>query len=199
MKPLLILATVIGLVSNSLAQQAEVGKPAPNFTLKNASGKSVDLSSFKGKTVVLEWVNFGCPFVKKHYDTKNMQNLQKEAADKGVIWLSICSSAPGNQGNESPGAGAEKAKQYDSNAAAYLLDEDGKVGQTYGAKTTPDMFVINPEGVLVYAGAIDDKPTPDHSTVDTPNNYVRAALNSIADGKPVATPSTKSYGCAIKY
>lgn len=199
MKHFLILATVLGLAANSFAQQAEVGKPAPNFTLKNAAGKPVELSSFKGKTVVLEWVNFGCPFVKKHYDTKNMQNLQKEAADKGVVWLSICSSSPGNQGNESAGAGAAKAKEYDSNAAAYLLDEDGKVGKEYGAKTTPDMFVINPEGVLVYAGAIDDQPTPDKSTVNTANNYVRAALNSIADGKPVETPTTKSYGCAVKY
>jgi peroxiredoxin len=177
----------------------QVGKPAPNFSLKDLSGKEHDLSDFKGKYVVLEWVNFGCPFVKKHYGSENMQKLQKEFVDKGVVWLSICSSAPGKQGNETPDAAKKGLEQYGSVASAYLSDKDGKVGKLYNAKTTPEMFIVNPEGVLIYAGAIDDKPTPKPETVAGANNFVKAALNEATSGKPVSVPSTKPYGCSVKY
>lgn len=177
----------------------QVGQPAPGFTLKDTSGKEHSLSDFKGKTVVLEWINYGCPFVKKHYESKNMQTLQKEAAAKGVVWLAICSSAPGKQGNETPETGRTKTEGYESAAAAYLVDEDGKVGKLYNAKTTPEMFVINPEGVLVYAGAIDDNKSPDPAVIPDSKNYVKAALEEVLAGKPVTTATTTSYGCSVKY
>jgi peroxiredoxin len=177
----------------------EIGKPAPNFSLKDLSGKEHQLSDLKGKYVVLEWVNFGCPFVKKHYGSENMQGLQRQFVDKGVVWLSICSSAPGKQGNESPSAAKEGLAKFGSHATAYLVDADGKVGKLYGAKTTPQMFVIDPEGVLIYSGAIDDKPTPDPKTVASAKNFVQAALNEAASGKTISVSSTKPYGCSVKY
>jgi cytochrome oxidase Cu insertion factor (SCO1/SenC/PrrC family) len=183
----------------SVYASPEVGKRAPDFTLTDLSGRKHELSDLKGKFVVLEWVNFGCPFVRKHYGSENMQKLQKEVVDKGVVWLSICSSAPGKQGNESPDAAKSGLARFGSAATAYLVDADGKVGRLYKAKTTPEMFVINPEGVLIYAGAIDDKPTPDPSTVAGSNNYVEAALNEATSGKSVSVPSTKPYGCSVKY
>ena len=176
-----------------------VGKPAPDFTLPDLSGKQHELSDYKGKYVVLEWVNFGCPFVKKHYGSQNMQTLQKEFVDKGVVWLSICSSAPGKQGNETPDAAKKGISKFGWAASAYLVDADGKVGKLYNAKTTPDMFVIDPEGTLIYAGAIDDRPTPKPSTVSGASNYVKAALNEATAGQAVSVPSTKPYGCAVKY
>jgi peroxiredoxin len=183
----------------SVYAKPEVGRPAPDFTLADLSGNQHELSELEGKYVVLEWVNFGCPFVKKHYGSENMQKLQKEFVDKGVVWLSICSSAPGKQGNETPDSAKSGFQQFGSAATAYLVDEDGKVGKLYSAKTTPEMFVINPEGVLIYAGAIDDKPTPNPSTVASSKNYVKAALNEAMSGKGVSMPSTKPYGCSVKY
>jgi peroxiredoxin len=177
----------------------KVGKPAPDFSLPDLSGKQHELSDYKGKYVVLEWVNFGCPFVQKHYGSENMQKLQKEFADKGVVWLSICSSAPGKQGNESPEAAKKGISEFGWEASAYLQDEDGKVGKLYNAKTTPEMFVVDPEGTLIYAGAIDDKPTPDPSTVKGSNNFVKAALTEATAGKDVSVPLTKPYGCSVKY
>lgn len=175
------------------------GAMAPGFTLTDASGKSHSLSSYKGKWVVLEWVNYDCPFVKKHYDSGNMPKLQKAALDKGAVWLSINSSAPGKQGHFE---GAELGKRIaDAKAvpAAYLIDADGKVGMEYKAKTTPTMFVINPEGKVVYAGAIDDKASTDREDVATAKNYVTAALDAGMAGKAVQTASTQSYGCGVKY
>ena len=177
----------------------EVGKPAPDFTLSDLLGKKYELSDYKGKYVVLEWVNFGCPFVRKHYGSENMQHLQKEFTDKGVVWLSICSSAPGKQGNETPDAAKKGISKFGWAATAYLSDEDGKVGRLYNAKTTPDIFVVDPKGTLIYAGAIDDKPTPDPATVKGSNNYVKAALTEATAGKPVSVPTTKPYGCSNKY
>lgn len=179
--------------------ETEVGKPAPDFTLKDTSGKEHKLSDLKGKYVVLEWVNYGCPFVKKHYDSGNMQKLQSEATGKDTVWLAVCSSAPGKQGNFPAAEAAEKTKAYKSAATAYLIDDTGTVGQLYGAKTTPDMFVINPEGVLIYKGAIDDKPSPDAAAIASATNYVQLALNEAAAGKAVSNPSTKPYGCGVKY
>lgn len=198
MKKLLVPALVLGFAATVLAAP-EIGKLAPDFTLKDTAGKEHSLADFKGKTVVLEWVNFGCPFVKKHYDSKNMQTLQKEAGEKGVVWLSICSSAPGKQGNETPDAGKTKAAEYGSSATAYLVDESGAVGKLYNAKTTPEMFIINPEGTLVYMGAIDDNRSPDPAVIPNSKNYVKAALDETLSGKPVSAVSTQSYGCSVKY
>jgi peroxiredoxin len=194
-----LLAVVTLALAASVQASPQLGKPAPDFSLNDLSGKNHDLSDLKGKFVVLEWVNFGCPFVRKHYGSENMQRLQKEFTEKGVVWLSICSSAPGKQGNETPETAKTGLSRFGSAASAYLVDQDGKVGRLYGAKTTPDMFVINPEGILIYAGAIDDKPTPDPSTVSGANNYVEAALKEAESGKAVSVPSTKPYGCSVKY
>jgi len=202
MKKILALASAAALfaalVPAAHAQPA-IGKPAPEFTLKDTAGKEHSLSDFKGKTVVLEWVNHGCPFVKKHYGPGNMQKLQKAATDKGVVWLSICSSAPGKQGHMDAAAAAAKSKEVNANATAYLLDEDGTVGKAYNARTTPEMFVINPEGALVYMGAIDDKASVDPADIDSAVNHVTAALEEALAGKPVTVPTTKPYGCSVKY
>jgi len=187
------------LILLASAVHAEVGEPAQNFTLKSAAGKEVSLSDFKGKVVVLEWTNPGCPFVKKHYGSGNMQKLQKDAATKGVVWLSICSSAPGKQGNLSAEDAAKLCASNGSAATAYLLDDNGKVGQLYGAKRTPEMYVINKEGKLVYHGAIDDKKTPDPADIAGAKNYVAAALDEVLAGQPVSTPNTEAYGCSVKY
>ena len=193
----ILAALAIGAAS--VYAKPEVGKPAPDFGLTDLSGKKHDLSDFKGKYVVLEWVNFGCPFVKKHYGTENMQKLQREFVNKDVVWLSICSSALGKQGNETPDAAKSSFQKFGSAASAYLVDGDGKVGKLYGARTTPQMFIVNPEGVLIYAGAIDNKPTPDPATVTNAKNYVKAALDEATTGKNVSTPSTKPYGCSVHY
>jgi peroxiredoxin len=175
------------------------GAMAPDFTLTDAAGKSHSLSSYKGKWVVLEWVNYDCPFVKKHYGSGNMQKLQKAAMDKGAVWLSINSSAPGKQGHFEGAALTQRIAEAKAAPAAYLIDADGKVGMEYKAKTTPTMFVINPEGKVVYAGAIDDKASTDQEDVATARNYVTAALDAGMAGKAVQTASTQSYGCGVKY
>lgn len=182
-----------------LHAQVEPGSVAPDFTLPNANGKPTSLSEFKGKVVVLEWTNFGCPFVKKHYGSGNMQKLQADAASKGVVWISICSSGPGRQGYLSVADVNESFSKQESKAAAYLVDEDGKVGRLYGAKTTPDMFVINPEGLVVYHGAIDDKKSPNPADIETAKNYVSAAITETLAGQSVKEPLTQPYGCSVKY
>lgn len=178
---------------------AEIGKPAPNFKLASAGGKEYSLSDYKGKWVVLEWINLQCPFVRKHYDSKNMQTLQQAYAKKEVVWLSICSSAPGKQGNFSGEELTAKIKEVGSNFAAYLIDGNGKVGHIYGAKTTPHMFIINPKGVLVYAGAIDDKPSTKVEDVKGAANFVSAALDAGLSQKEIKVSNTVSYGCNVKY
>jgi peroxiredoxin len=193
--PLLLLAAI--LTSSVLHAAPEIGQPAPAFTLKDSAGKSVALADFKGRTVVLEWFNEGCPFVRKHYGSGSMQALQKQATDDGVVWLSIVSSAPGKQGFLTPEAAAAKKKEL--NSTALLLDPDGTVGRLYEARTTPDLFVINSAGVLVYKGAIDDQPTPDPATLAGARNYVAAALAALKAGRPVEPAQTKSYGCSVKY
>lgn len=179
--------------------QAGVGDPAPGFTLKSASGKEVSLSDFKDRIVVLEWTTPGCPFVKKHYDSGNMQKLQKEAAAKGIVWLTICSSGPGKPGYLTPEEALKATSENGSASTAYLIDEDGKVGRLYDAKRTPEMYVINKEGVLVYHGAIDDRKTPDPADIAGAKNHVMAAVEDLLAGKSVDTPKTEAYGCAIKY
>lgn len=179
--------------------QVEVGKPAPDFTLQNGSGKSVTLSEHKGKVVVLEWVNHGCPFVVKHYGSGNMQKLQADATAKGVVWLSICSSASEKQGHMSAADASKACAEKQSAATAYLLDESGEVGKKYGAKVTPELYVIDAEGLLVYHGAIDDKKSTNPSDIAGAKNYVTAALEEVLASKPVSTPKTDAYGCSVKY
>jgi peroxiredoxin len=179
--------------------QVEVGKPAPEFTLQDCSGKSVTLSDYKGKVVVLEWVNHGCPFVVKHYGSGNMQKLQADATAKGVVWLSICSSAPEKQGHMSAADASKACAEKQTAATAYLLDESGEVGKKYGAKVTPELYVVNAEGLLVYHGAIDDKKSTNPGDIAGAKNYVAAALEEVLASKPVSTPKTDAYGCSVKY
>jgi len=188
------------LVATGTAVAApQVGQPAPEFTLTDSNGQSHKLSDFKGKFVVLEWLNHGCPFVVKHYESGNMQNLQKEYTGKDVVWLSIVSSAPGKQGHMSPEETNKAKAEKGSAATAVRLDEDGTVGKLYDAKVTPELYVINPAGVLVYSGAIDDKKSTDPADVAGAKNYVKQALDEAMAGKPVSEPSTTAYGCSVKY
>lgn len=197
MKTHLLFLSLLAAVSLHAAPQ--IGKPAPAFTLKDTAGKEVSLADYKGKYVVLEWINYGCPFVQKHYVSKNMQNLQKEYTGKDVVWLSICSSAAGKQGNLSAADIEKKNQEYGANFSAYLIDDNGAVGREYDAKTTPEMYVVNPEGVLIYKGAIDDKPTAKPEDVKGASNYVQTALNAALAGEPIPVTETKPYGCSVKY
>lgn len=185
--------------SSPAAGQAEAGKKAPDFTLTDLSGKNVTLSKLNGRFVVLEWFNDGCPFVKKHYIGGNMQSLQSEAVKKGVVWLTICSSAPGKQGHHSTEEYKQVLKDWKAEPTHFLVDSEGTVGHLYGAKTTPDMFVISKDGTVIYAGAIDDQPVPDPTSVKGAKNYVKEALDQCLAGKEITTKSIKSYGCSVKY
>jgi hypothetical protein len=193
-------ATIAGLVMTATAYAApEVGKPAPDFSAADSNGKTVKLSDFRGKTVVLEWTNDGCPYVKKHYNSNNMQNLQKDATGKGVVWLTVISSAPGMQGYVD-GAGANALTQARGAApTAVLLDPEGTAGHLYDARTTPHMFIVSADGTLVYMGGIDDKPSSDPASLEGAKNYVRAALDELSAGKPVTEAVTRPYGCSVKY
>jgi hypothetical protein len=186
-------------LAEEVASSAVVDKPAPDFSLPGVDGKPWKLSDFKGRYVVLEWNNFDCPFVKKHYGSGNMQALQKQYMEKGVVWLTICSSAEGKQGYFEPDAITGRMKDLRMSPTAYLRDVDGKVGRLYGAKTTPHMFVIDARGTLAYAGAIDDTPSTDPADVAKAKNYLSAALDAVLAGKPVATASSQPYGCSVKY
>lgn len=192
-----ILAVLVAAGTAVAAPQ--VGEPAPAFTLTDSNGQSHNLADFKGKFVVLEWLNHGCPFVVKHYDSGNMQKLQKEYTGKDVVWLSIVSSAPGKQGHMTPEETNKAKAEKGSGATAVLIDEDGTVGKLYDAKVTPELYVINPEGVLVYMGAIDDKKSTDAADVAGAKNYVKQALDEALAGNPVSEPTTTAYGCSVKY
>ena len=183
----------------STLKEPAVGGPAPAFTLTDSKGTQHNLADYKGKYVVLEWVNLGCPFVKKHYESGNMQATQKKAVDKGVVWLSVNSSAKWKQGNMSPAAWNDEIAGRKMASTAVLLDESGEVGRASGAKTTPHMYIVNPDGVLIYKGAIDDQPTTNKDSIPGARNYVLAALDESMAGKPVSTASTQSYGCSVKY
>jgi len=199
MKQMLTTLAALAVIAAPAKAALVVGKPAPNFKLSDTNGRPVTLSEFRGRTVVLEWHNPGCPFVKKHYDSGNMQKSQATAAKDGVVWLSINSGAPGKQGYMS---GAE-AKTHPATAgarpASYLLDPRGVVGKAYDAKTTPHMFVINKAGTLVYAGGIDDKPTANPADIRTARNNVLEALLELKAGKAVSVATSRPYGCAVKY
>ncbi len=194
-----LLAVAVASAPAPATAAAVVGQPAPGFTVKDVGGKTHSLSAYKGKFVVLEWVNFDCPFVKKHYGSGNMQNLQKAYTGKGVVWLSVGSSAPGKQGNFPPETLVSMLKERAAVPNAYLVDADGTVGRAYGAKTTPHMFVVDPSGTLVYAGGIDDKPSTDLEDVKRAKNYVQAALDEALAGKAVTTTTSQPYGCSVKY
>jgi peroxiredoxin len=190
---------VLALSAGAALAGVEVGQPAPDFSLPDTNGQNHQLSQYKGKWVVLEWYNPDCPFVRKHYGSGNMQSLQKEFTAKGVVWLSIDSSAPGQEGNYPADKLNEIASSQGVSRTALLLDPDGKVGHAYGAKTTPDMYIINPEGKLVYEGAIDSKPTTVVADLKTATNYVKVALDSSMTGKSVSQTVTRPYGCSVKY
>jgi len=177
----------------------EVGQPAPGFSLPDTHGVTQNLSDYRGKIVVLEWMNHECPYVRKHYESGNMQALQKEATAQDVVWLSIVSSAPGEQGHVSAAEANEIIAQTGAVATARLLDPEGATGRLYGAKTTPHMFIVDQGGVLVYAGAIDDSPSSNPKTIHNATNYVQVALADLAAGKPVAQAVTRPYGCSVKY
>jgi peroxiredoxin len=178
---------------------AAVGTAAPAFSLPGSDGKTHTLAEYAGKVVVLEWFNRECPYVKKHYDSRNMQGLQKAYTGRDVIWLSIVSSAPGKQGHTSASAAAATVKELDAAPTVVLLDEVGTVGQAYGAKTTPHMYVIGKDGTLVYQGAIDDDPSFKPDGIPTAKNYVRRALDETLSGQPVSEPVSTPYGCSVKY
>lgn len=176
-----------------------IGQPAPAFTATDADGQTRSLSDFKGKTVVLEWTNEGCPYVKKHYSSGAMQGLQKSATSDGVVWLTVVSSAPNTQGYLAPAAAKGWKAKNDAASTALLVDSSGAVGKAYDARTTPHMYVIDKTGKLAYMGGIDDKPVADPSSLNGATNYVSAALGDLKAGRAVATPVTKAYGCSVKY
>ncbi len=201
MKTKLILTILTSIAASSLfaAESPKNGTAAPAFSANDAKGKTHALADYKGKHVVLEWFNPECPFVKKHYSGGDMQKLQEEFAGKGVVWMSINSSAKGKEGHLTPEQATKQIADWKMNNTTLLLDEDGKIGQTYGAKNTPHMFIINPEGNLIYQGAIDSKATPNAADIAGSTNYVKAALEEALASKPVSNASTKPYGCSVKY
>ncbi len=199
MKQMLTAFAALTVLAVPASAAPVVGKAAPNFKLADANGKPVTLSDYKGKSVVLEWNNPDCPFVRKHYDSGNMQAAQAAAAKDGVVWLSINSGAPGKQGHMSGTEANAFVTKAGARPSAYLLDPRGVVGKTYDAKTTPHMFIVNKAGTLVYAGGIDDKPTPNPADIKGARNHVLAALSEIKAGKAVSVPTSRPYGCSVKY
>jgi peroxiredoxin len=194
----LVTLAVSSLFSAAAFATAVPGQPAPGFAVTDLSGKPVKLEDYKGKTVVLEWINFGCPFVMKHYNSGNMQALQKRYASD-VVWLAVNSTNKGHSDWADPGPLNAQLKQLGAAPARYLVDEPGSMGLAYGAKTTPHMYIIDPQGKVVYNGAIDDKRSTNPADVKTAKNYVVAALDELKAGKPVSVASTQPYGCSIKY
>jgi len=197
MKSLIALAVAAALPVSALAN-AVVGQSAPGFTVTDLSGKPVKLEDFKGKTVVLEWHNFGCPFVQKHYKSGNMQALQKKYGSD-VVWLAVNSTNKSASDYTEPAKLTTQLKDFGATPAGYLMDEPGTMGKAYGAKTTPHMYIIDPTGKVVYNGAIDDKRSTNPEDVKTSKNYVSAALDEMKAGKPISVASTAPYGCTVKY
>jgi peroxiredoxin len=201
MKTKIILSVVTSFIAAAAfaLEAPPVGSAAPEFSLPDASGKTHSLSQYKGKYVVLEWFNPECPFVKKHYGSDNMQKLQTEYTSKGVVWFTIDSNAPGTEGNITPEQAQKITSSWKTHQTALLLDPDGKAGRAYGAKNTPHMVIINPDGKIAYEGAIDSKASPNPADIPSSTNYVKAALDESLAGKTVRTPQTKPYGCSVKY
>jgi alkyl hydroperoxide reductase subunit AhpC len=182
-----------------LVGAAKVGDAAPEFTATASNGKTVRLADYRGKYVVLEWHNNGCPYVGKHYNSGNMQRLQKHWTSQGVVWFTVLSSAPGKQGYVTASEENDYLTKEQAAPTAALLDPTGDIGHLYDAKTSPQMVVINPQGIVIYSGAIDDKPTTDLQDVQGATNYVSIALEESMAGRPVKTPATRPYGCSVKY
>ena len=202
MKPTLFataLAATLAFGAPAALAAATVGQPAPAFSAVDTSGKTVSLADFKGRHVVLEWVNPGCPYVRRHYDSANMQGTQKQATAKGVVWLAVNSTAEEATDYLAPAALAQWMKAQDAAATATLMDADGRIGRAYGARTTPHMYIVDPAGTLVYAGAIDDRPRASLDETAGATNHVKAALAESLAGKPVSTANTRAYGCSVKY
>src|ERR1043166_1116794 len=201
MKKKLALTALAALASASIyaSDVPPVGSAAPEFSLPDANGQSHSLAQYKGKYVVLEWFNPECPFVKKHYGSDNMQKLQADYTGKGVVWLTIDSNAPGTEGSITAEQAQKIMSGWKTHQTALLLDPEGKVGRAYGAKNTPNMVIINPDGKIVYEGAIDSKATPNPADIPASTNYVKAALDESLAGKAISHPSTRPYGCSVKY
>jgi peroxiredoxin len=200
MKAKHLFAAMVSAVAITItADAADVGKPAPDFAVKDAKGGKVSLAELKGKVVVLEWNNFGCPFVVKHYSSKNMQKLQETYTAKNVVWVTINSGSKASGSYLEPAEYVKKAEEQGSKATHLVVDELGVLGKTYGAKTTPHMYVIDANGTLVYNGAIDSKKSTDAADIASSTNHVAQALDEILAGKPVSTAKTEPYGCSVKY
>jgi peroxiredoxin len=187
------------LVAAAAQAVPSVGQPAPDFTLKDASGKAVKLSDFRGKVVVLEWTNPGCPYVRKHYDSGNMAATQQEAAAKGAVWLSINSTGKASSDYLEPAKLVAWQKERKVQPTATLMDEEGSAGKAYGARTTPHMYIVDAQGRLAYAGGIDSIPSANPADIPKAVNYVKQAVGEAAAGKPVSQATTRPYGCSIKY
>lgn len=194
-----VMAALLLLPVMAMAQTARVTASAPDFAATDSHGQTHRLDQYRGKYVVLEWHNQGCPFTRKHYESGNMQNLQKEWTQKGVVWFTVISSAPGMDGYVTPAEENDYLAKMHAAPTAALLDPDGKLARLFAAKTTPDMYVIDPQGKVIYSGAIDNRPTPDPEDIQGADNYVIDALTAAMSGKTVAIPYTRAYGCAVKY
>lgn len=193
-------ASLLATTRHAWAQSsATVGQAAPNFSAKDVNGKTVSLADFKGKTVVLEWVNPGCPYVRKHYQGGNMQGTQQEAVTKNAVWLAVNSTAPDHPDYLKSAELAKWMKDQKAPATHTLMDEDGKIGKAYGARTTPHMYIVDGKGILVYAGGIDSIPTASASDIPKATNYIKASLTEIGNGKAVSNNVTRAYGCSVKY
>jgi hypothetical protein len=198
--PLYFLIVMISILTAfPVLAAVKIGQAAPVFNSVDTNGEPFNLDDYKGKTVVLEWSNHQCPFIIKHYGTGNMQRAQEIAVGKDVVWVTIRSSAPGKQGHVSAIQANEIARETGSHATIQILDPDGEIGKLYGAKTTPHMFIVDKDGTLVYAGAIDDNTSPNPETVKGAKNYILAALDDLEAGRPVQTAQTAPYGCSVKY
>lgn len=195
----LSLLIAVFTASAPIARALPPGSMAPDFKGTDSNGVQHNLSEYRGKFVVLEWANRGCPYEQKHYKSGNMESLQKQWTDKGVVWLSILSDGPGQQGYVTPAQENDYLKTMHASPTAALLDPTGSIGHLYDARTTPHIFVIDPAGKLIYQGALDDKPTPDPASLKTADNYLNDALSAAMTGKPVAVAVTKPYGCAVHY
>lgn len=194
-----LFAAMASIVAAPAFAKPVIGQPAPDITVTDATGKAHSLSSFKGKTVVLEWHNPECPFVKKHYNSNNMQGQQDKATADGVVWLSINSGAAGKQGNMDGAAANAYIAKVGAKPSHYLIDADGKAGHTYGARTTPHMFVVDADGKLAYMGGIDSTASADASDIPSSTQYVTQALAELKAGKAVSVPTSEPYGCSVKY
>lgn len=200
--PLLAALTIAGALAwsaGSAHANPRIGQPAPTFSGVDSQGRTHRLADYRGRTVVLEWTNHDCPYVRKHYDSGNMQALQRATKVEGAVWLSVISSAPGKQGHVSARQADALTRQRDAAPSAVILDESGAIGRAYGAKTTPHMYIIDARGVLAFMGGIDDRATADPSDIPGARNHVRAALDELKAGRPVSQASTRPYGCSVKY